>query len=259
MLFDPGLCIPCIGSVPRRPRPVDGSLLPRRRRPGAARHWSTTPSSGRTARSRRALRCWRTRSGESPRRSARSSVIDGVYALRGWGHRLAASPSRHPTAGSSSTPATPPAPRPRCARCSSRRLASKIKVAAILLTHWHYADGTGAWLDDGTEDLGTRVPRPQPQHVDRHQRDERHLPGACDRAVRRLPPDGAVRTRFRTSWASRPRSCWPSPATRHPTKLFDERPESSTSSSLASRCRSLPTARTRPTASASTFRASACS
>jgi alkyl sulfatase BDS1-like metallo-beta-lactamase superfamily hydrolase len=26
-----------------------------------------------------------------------------------------------------------------------------IRVAAILLTHWHYADGTAAWLDDGAE------------------------------------------------------------------------------------------------------------
>jgi glyoxylase-like metal-dependent hydrolase (beta-lactamase superfamily II) len=30
----------------------------------------------------------------------------------------------------------------------------KIKVAAILLTHWHYVDGSGAWLDEGTEIWG---------------------------------------------------------------------------------------------------------
>jgi len=35
-----------------------------------------------------------------------------------------------------------------------RASGAKIKVAAILLTHWHYADGTGAWLDDGTEIWG---------------------------------------------------------------------------------------------------------
>ena len=38
-----------------------------------------------------------------------------------------------------------------------------------------------------TEDLGTRVPGPQPQHLNRHQRLERHLPGTCDRPVRRVP------------------------------------------------------------------------
>ena len=30
----------------------------------------------------------------------------------------------------------------------------KIKVAAILLTHWHYADGSAAWADEGTEVWG---------------------------------------------------------------------------------------------------------
>jgi glyoxylase-like metal-dependent hydrolase (beta-lactamase superfamily II) len=30
-------------------------------------------------------------------------------------------------------------------------VGKKIKVAAILLTHWHYADGTAAWLDEGAE------------------------------------------------------------------------------------------------------------
>ena len=30
----------------------------------------------------------------------------------------------------------------------------KIKVAAILLTHWHYGDGTGAFLDEGTKIWG---------------------------------------------------------------------------------------------------------
>jgi hypothetical protein len=29
-----------------------------------------------------------------------------------------------------------------------------IRVAAILFTHWHYAEGTGAWLDEGTEIWG---------------------------------------------------------------------------------------------------------
>lgn len=29
-----------------------------------------------------------------------------------------------------------------------------VRVAAILLTHWHYAEGTGAWADEGTEVWG---------------------------------------------------------------------------------------------------------
>lgn len=42
-----------------------------------------------------------------------------------------------------------------------RTLGHKIKVAAILLTHWHYGDGTGAWLDEGTEVWGH-------EHLDRN-------------------------------------------------------------------------------------------
>lgn len=30
-------------------------------------------------------------------------------------------------------------------------VGGRIRVAAILLTHWHYSDGTAAWLDDGAE------------------------------------------------------------------------------------------------------------
>jgi hypothetical protein len=37
----------------------------------------------------------------------------------------------------------------------------KIRVVAILLTHWHYADGTAAWLDEGTEIWGH-------EHLDRN-------------------------------------------------------------------------------------------
>jgi alkyl sulfatase BDS1-like metallo-beta-lactamase superfamily hydrolase len=33
-------------------------------------------------------------------------------------------------------------------------LGRKVKVAAILLTHWHYASGIGAWLDEGAEVWG---------------------------------------------------------------------------------------------------------
>ena len=35
-----------------------------------------------------------------------------------------------------------------------KAVGGKIKVAAILLTHWHYADGTAAWADTGAEIWG---------------------------------------------------------------------------------------------------------
>ena len=42
-------------------------------------------------------------------------------------------------------------------------LGRKVKVAAILLTHWHYGDGIGAWLDEGAEVWGH-------EHLDRNLR-----------------------------------------------------------------------------------------
>jgi len=35
-----------------------------------------------------------------------------------------------------------------------KTLGRSIKVAAILFTHWHYTNGTAAWLDEGTEIWG---------------------------------------------------------------------------------------------------------
>ena len=80
-------------------------------------------------------------------------VAPGVYALRGWGiaHSFAieapngwivvdTGDSTHAAAEMRAT--------------LEQTLGHKIKVTAILLTHWHYADGTGAWLDDGTEMWG---------------------------------------------------------------------------------------------------------
>ena len=78
------------------------------------------------------------------------SVIPGVYALRGWG--IASSFAIEAPDGwiivdtGDSTRAAA-----EMRDMLERTLGKKIKVAAILLTHWHYADGIGAWLDDGTE------------------------------------------------------------------------------------------------------------
>ena len=87
-------------------------------------------------------------------------VTDGVYALRGWG--IASSYAIEAPGGwiiidtGDSTRAAA-----EMRELLERTLGHKIKVAAILLTHWHYADGTGAWLDEGTEVWGH-------EHLDRN-------------------------------------------------------------------------------------------
>jgi len=80
-------------------------------------------------------------------------VTEGVYALRGWG--IASSYALEAPDGwliidtGDSTRAAA-----EMRELLEQTLGRKIKVAAILLTHWHYADGTGAWLDEGTEIWG---------------------------------------------------------------------------------------------------------
>ncbi len=80
-------------------------------------------------------------------------VAPGVYALRGWGiaHSFAIEAPNGwiiVDTGDSTRAAA------EMRETLEHTLGQKIKVAAILLTHWHYADGTGAWLDDGTEIWG---------------------------------------------------------------------------------------------------------
>ena len=87
-------------------------------------------------------------------------VTDGVYALRGWG--IASSFAIEAPEGwiivdtGDST---------RAAAEMREKLegavGEKIQVAAILLTHWHYGDGSGAWLDERTEIWGH-------EHLDRN-------------------------------------------------------------------------------------------
>jgi alkyl sulfatase BDS1-like metallo-beta-lactamase superfamily hydrolase len=77
----------------------------------------------------------------------------GVYALRGWGiaHSFAIEAPNGwivVDTGDSTQAAT------EMRETLERAVGKKIKVAAILLTHWHYADGTAAWLDEGTEIWG---------------------------------------------------------------------------------------------------------
>jgi alkyl sulfatase BDS1-like metallo-beta-lactamase superfamily hydrolase len=87
-------------------------------------------------------------------------VAPGVYALRGWGiaHSFAVEAPNGwiiVDTGDSTQAAA------EMRETLERAVGKKIKVAAILLTHWHYADGTGAWLDEGTEIWGH-------EHLDRN-------------------------------------------------------------------------------------------
>ena len=87
-------------------------------------------------------------------------VADGVYALRGWGiaHSFALEAPDGwiiVDTGDSTQAAA------EMRETLERAVGKKIKVAAILLTHWHYADGTAAWLDEGTEIWGH-------EHLDRN-------------------------------------------------------------------------------------------
>jgi len=80
-------------------------------------------------------------------------VTDGVYALRGWG--IASTFAIEASGGwiiVDTGDSTRAAAEMRAKL--EETLGRKVKVAAILLTHWHYGDGTGAWLDDGAEVWG---------------------------------------------------------------------------------------------------------
>ena len=74
-------------------------------------------------------------------------VAPGVYVLSGWalGHSMAIDAPKGwiiIDTGDSIRAATE-------MRAALERAAGKpIKVAAILYTHWHYADGTTVWMDE---------------------------------------------------------------------------------------------------------------
>jgi len=80
-------------------------------------------------------------------------VTDGVYAMRGWG--LGSVFAIEAPAGwiiVDTGDYTQAAAEMRA--MLEQTLGHKVKVAAILLTHWHYGNGIGAWLDAGTEVWG---------------------------------------------------------------------------------------------------------
>ena len=89
-------------------------------------------------------------------------VTDGVYAMRGWG--IASSFAIEAPNGwivIDTGDHTQAAAEMRA--MLEQTLGRKIKVAAILLTHLHYANGTGAFLDPGAEVWGH-------EHLDRNVR-----------------------------------------------------------------------------------------
>jgi alkyl sulfatase BDS1-like metallo-beta-lactamase superfamily hydrolase len=80
-------------------------------------------------------------------------VTEGVYAMRGWG--LGSSFAIEAPRGwiiVDTGDYTQAATEMRA--MLEQTLGRKVKVAAILLTHWHYANGIGAWLDKGAEVWG---------------------------------------------------------------------------------------------------------
>ena len=87
-------------------------------------------------------------------------VTDGVYAMRGWG--LGSVFAIEAVAGwiiVDTGDFTQAAAEMRA--MLEQKLGRKVKVAAILLTHWHYGNGIGAWLDPGAEVWGH-------EHLDRN-------------------------------------------------------------------------------------------
>jgi alkyl sulfatase BDS1-like metallo-beta-lactamase superfamily hydrolase len=84
---------------------------------------------------------------------AATEVAPGVFLLSGWG--IASSVAIKAAKGwiiVDTGDSTRAAAEMRAKLESA--VGGKIKVAAILLTHWHYGDGTGAWADKGTEVWG---------------------------------------------------------------------------------------------------------
>jgi alkyl sulfatase BDS1-like metallo-beta-lactamase superfamily hydrolase len=83
-------------------------------------------------------------------RKAVSQPAPGIYALAGWGIAISYAidaPGGWIIIDTGDTTTAAAEMRAMLEKTIGRR----IKVAAILLTHWHYANGIDAWLDEGTE------------------------------------------------------------------------------------------------------------
>ncbi len=86
-------------------------------------------------------------------KKAAIQVAPGIYALAGWG--IAASYAIDAPGGwividtgDNNQAAS------EMRKMLEQAVGRRIKVAAILFTHWHYTNGTAAWLDAGTQTWG---------------------------------------------------------------------------------------------------------
>ncbi len=97
-----------------------------------------------------------------PTRNTVDEVTKGVYHIRGWGiaHTIAIdAPEGWIIVDTGDSTKTAADMRKRL----EEKVGKRIKVAAILYTHSHYTDGTGAWLDEGAEIWAH-------EHLDKHKR-----------------------------------------------------------------------------------------
>ena len=140
-----------------------------------------------------------------------AEVAPGVWLLSGWGiaHSMAVKAVGGwiiiDTGNSTRSAAEMRAKLERAA-------GGKIKVAAVLLTHWHYADGTAAWLDDGAEvwghewlDANRTASTGVSVKAASIRRGRWRSSACCTRPKGRMPSP--------TGWASPRKSYWPFPAT----------------------------------------------
>ncbi len=183
-------------------------------------------------------------------------VTDGVYAMRGWG--IASSFAIEAPAGwiiIDTGDHTQAATEMRA--MLEQTLGRKIKVAAILLTHLHYANGTGAFLDPGAEVWGH-------EHLDRNMRATTGisvLSGTYQaRAAAQFGVFHPTKRARRVSEQARLHAGEAAGGLQLPAAdtAVPGRPRRRRGRGRRCRCRSLPSGRTRATALASTSPASAC-
>lgn len=89
-------------------------------------------------------------------RKAVTEIAPGVWSLAGWGIAISYAidaPGGWIIIDTGDT--TKAAAEMRA--MLERTLGRRVKVAAILLTHWHYGNGTAAWRDPGSELWGSEI------------------------------------------------------------------------------------------------------
>jgi alkyl sulfatase BDS1-like metallo-beta-lactamase superfamily hydrolase len=89
-------------------------------------------------------------------RKAVTEIAPGVWSLAGWGIAISYAidaPGGWIIIDTGDTTNSAAEMRAMLEKTLGRR----VKVAAILLTHWHYANGTAAWRDPGSELWGSEI------------------------------------------------------------------------------------------------------